>query len=105
MSDLFKKTGIIGNASTVIFYSSDGYSTSLDFNYLLQNNIILAYKLNDVTFPPDRGFPLQLVAESKYGYKWAKWITRIEVSNDSSYRRYWEKNGYNNTANVGGPKF
>jgi DMSO/TMAO reductase YedYZ molybdopterin-dependent catalytic subunit len=105
MSDLFKKTGIIDSASTVIFYSSDGYSTSLDLNYLLQNNIILAYKLNDVTLPPDRGFPLQLAAESKYGYKWAKWITRIEVSSDSSYRGYWEKNGYNNTANVGGPRF
>jgi len=105
MSDLFKKTGIIDNASTVIFYSSDEYSTSLDLNYLLQNNIILAYKLNDVTLPPDRGFPFQLVAESKYGYKWAKWITRIEVSNDSSYRGYWEKNGYNNTANAGGPRF
>ncbi len=105
MSDLFKKTGIIDNASTVIFYSSDEYSTSLDLNYLLQNNIILAYKLNDVTLPPDRGFPFQLVAESKYGYKWAKWITRIEVSNDSSYKGYWEKNGYNNTANAGGPRF
>lgn len=105
MSDLFKKTGIIDNASTVIFYSSDEYSTSLDLNYLLQNNIILAYKLNDVTLPPDRGFPFQLVAESKYGYKWAKWITRIEASNDSSYRGYWEKNGYNNTANAGGPRF
>jgi DMSO/TMAO reductase YedYZ molybdopterin-dependent catalytic subunit len=105
MSDLFKKTGIIDSASTVTFYSSDGYSTSLDLNYLLQNNIILAYKLNDVNLPPDRGFPLQLAAESKYGYKWAKWITRIEVSSDSSYRGYWEKNGYNNTANVGGPRF
>jgi len=71
----------------------------------MQNNIILAYKLNDVTLPPDRGFPFQLVAESKYGYKWAKWITRIEVSNNSSYRRYWEKNGSNNMANAGGPRF
>jgi len=35
--------------------------------------------LNDVTLPPARGFPLQLVAESKYGYKWAKWVVRIEV--------------------------
>lgn len=105
ISDFFNKTGLVDNATTIIFYSSDGYSTSLDLNYLLQNNIILAYKLNDVTLPPDRGFPLQLVAESKYGYKWAKWITRIEVSSDSSYRGYWERNGYNNTANVGGPKF
>jgi DMSO/TMAO reductase YedYZ molybdopterin-dependent catalytic subunit len=105
VSDIFNKTGIVGNATTVIFYCADGYSTSLDLSYKLQNNIILAYKDNDITLPPDRGFPLQLIAESKYGYKWAKWITRIEVSNDSSYRGYWEKYGYNNKADVGGPKF
>ena len=35
---------------------------------------MMAYELNDVTLPPERGFPLQLVAEGKYGYKWAKWI-------------------------------
>ena len=105
MSDIFNKTGIVGNATNIIFYCADGYSTSLDLSYVLQNNIILAYKDNDVTLPSDRGFPFQLVAESKYGYKWAKWITRIEVSSDSSYRGYWEKYGYNNTANVGEPKF
>ncbi|MGE5409887.1 MAG: molybdopterin-dependent oxidoreductase [Clostridiales bacterium] len=77
MSDIFNKTGILGNATTVIIYCADGYSTSIDLSYILQNNIILAYKDNDVTLPPDRGFPFQLLAESKYGYKWAKWITRI----------------------------
>nr|WP_231585710.1 hypothetical protein [Methanosarcina sp. WWM596] len=25
--------------------------------------------LNDVTLPPEGGFPLKLVAEDKYGYK------------------------------------
>ncbi|MDO5838624.1 MAG: molybdopterin-dependent oxidoreductase [Methanosarcina mazei] len=25
--------------------------------------------MNDVTLPPERGFPLKLVAEDKYGYK------------------------------------
>ncbi len=68
------------NATTVIFYSADGYSTSLEKDYLLEKDIILAYRLNDVTLPPERGFPLQLVAEGKYGYKWAKWIVRIELS-------------------------
>jgi DMSO/TMAO reductase YedYZ molybdopterin-dependent catalytic subunit len=104
IADLFNEVGAMDNATTVIFYSADGYSTSLDRDYLLKNDIILAYKLNDVTLPPDRGFPLQLVAESKYGYKWAKWITRIELR-DSPYRGYWEERGYNNTADVGGPEF
>jgi DMSO/TMAO reductase YedYZ molybdopterin-dependent catalytic subunit len=92
------------NATTVIFYSADGYSTSLELDYLTDNNIMLAYELNDVTLPPERGFPLQLVAEGKYGYKWAKWITAIELT-DEPYRGYWEKVGYNNNADVGGPAF
>ena len=103
-ADLIAETGAGENATTVVFYSADGYSTSLDMDYLLENEIILAYKLNDVTLPPERGFPLQLVAESKYGYKWAKWIVRIEIS-DSPYKGYWEKKGYNNRADVGGPAF
>jgi DMSO/TMAO reductase YedYZ molybdopterin-dependent catalytic subunit len=103
IADLFEEAGAMENVTTVIFYSADGYSTSLDKNYLLENDIILAYRLNDVTLPPDRGFPLQLVAEGKYGYKWAKWIVRIELS-DLPYRGYWEKKGYNNTAEVRGPE-
>lgn len=104
IAEIFEETGVMENATTVIFYNTDGYSTSLDKDYLLENDIILAYKLNDVTLPPERGFPLQLVAEDKYGYKWAKWIVRTELS-DSSYRGYWEERGYNNIADVGGPAF
>ena len=104
LETLFNETGIKENATNVIFYSADGYSTSMELDYLLDNNIILAYKINDVTLPDDRGFPLQLIAESKYGYKWAKWITEIEVT-DKEFRGYWERRGYNNNADVSGPAF
>lgn len=101
---LLEGTGIKQNATNVIFYSVDGYSTSHDLKYLIDNNIILAYRLNDITLPHERGFPLQLVAEGKYGYKWAKWIDHIEVAN-SSFRGYWESRGYNNKGDYGGPPF
>jgi DMSO/TMAO reductase YedYZ molybdopterin-dependent catalytic subunit len=104
METLLNVTGIKENATTVIFHSADGYSTSLDLDYLLDDNIILAYKINDVTLPPERGFPLQLVAEDRYGYKWAKWITHIELA-DTKYKGYWESRGYSNKAEVGGPAF
>ena len=104
MKTLLDETGIKENATTVIFYSVDGYSTSHDINYLLDNNIMLAYRINDITLPPDRGFPLQLVAEGKYGYKWAKWINHIELVN-TSYNGYWESRGYNNKGDFGGPPF
>ncbi|MBN1630428.1 MAG: molybdopterin-dependent oxidoreductase [Thermoleophilia bacterium] len=94
-------------AIIAIFYSADvptGY-TSLDLDYILENNILLALKINDLTLPPERGFPLQVVAKSKFGYKWAKWVTRIELSSDADFRGYWERAGYNNNADDTGPAF
>ena len=44
-------------------------------------------KMNNVTIPPERGFPFMLVAESKWGYKWIKWVTKIEVSNNYYIQR------------------
>ena len=81
-----------------------GY-TSLDLSYIDNNNIIIALKDNDITLPSDRGFPFQVVAMGKYGYKWAKWVTRIELSSNTNFRGYWESNGYNNNGDVNGPEF
>jgi len=104
VTDLLNLTGLKPGASYVLFTSADGYSTSLPLEYLRENNILLAYGINNVTLPQDRGFPLQLVAKDKYGYKWAKWITRIEVMNNDT-KGYWETRGYSNSANVGEPPF
>ena len=104
LNTIFDEAQVHEGANEVIFHSADGYSTSLDINYLRDNDIMLAYELNDITLPPDRGFPLQLVAEDKYGYKWAKWIIGIEII-DYPYEGYWERVGYNNNADVGGPRF
>jgi DMSO/TMAO reductase YedYZ molybdopterin-dependent catalytic subunit len=100
VSDLIKDAGPDPNASTIIFHASDEYTTALPRDYIANNNIILAYKMNNLTIPPERGFPFQLVAESKYGYKWIKWVTGIELSNNTSYLGYWESRGYSNDATV-----
>ena len=94
-------------AIIAIFYTDDvptGY-TSLNLSYIRDNNILLALKLNDVTLTPERGFPFQVVAKEKFGYKWAKWVTRIELSSDADFRGYWEREGYNNNADDDGPAF
>ena len=100
VTDVLDKARVTNESSYVVFYCRDGYSTGLPLTYLREKHILLAYGLNDVTLPADRGFPLQLVAESKYGYKWAKWIIRIEVVKEE-YKGYWESRGYTNSADVG----
>jgi len=98
--DLLAEAEPLANAEVVIFHAYDGYTTSLPIDYIMENDILMAYKMNDVILPPERGFPFQLVAESKWGYKWIKWITEIELSDDANYRGYWESRGYSNSADL-----
>jgi DMSO/TMAO reductase YedYZ molybdopterin-dependent catalytic subunit len=98
--DLLKEAGPKPDAKTVIVKAYDGYSSQFPIEYFYDNDILMAYKMNNVTIPPERGFPFMLVAEDKWGYKWVKWITGIELSNDTNYQGYWESRGYSDTGNL-----
>ena len=105
IEDILADAGAKGGAPVVIFHAVDGYTSSLPLAYIQANDILLAYNMNGVTLPAERGFPFQVVAESKWGYKWVKWVDRIELSDDTSYRGYWEVRGYNNDGDQNGPIF
>jgi len=100
IKDLLNEAGIKPEAVVVIFHAYDGYTTALPLSYILDNDILIAYKMNNITLPPERGFPFELVAQSKYGYKWIKWITQIELSDNADYLGYWESRGWPNDANL-----
>lgn len=100
VKDLLEKAGIDLAAKVVIFRAYDGYSTSLPLEFIVDNDILMAFKMNGVVLPAERGFPFQLVAESKWGYKWIRWITEIELSDNVNYRGYWESRGYSNDADL-----
>ncbi len=101
VSDLLDAAGARPEGNTVVFRSVDGYSTSLPLSFIRDRNILLAYKMNGIELPPERGFPFQVVSEEKWGYKWAKWVEGIELSDDPGYRGYWESRGYSNTGDLG----
>jgi hypothetical protein len=61
--------------------------------------VLLAYEMNGETLPRNHGFPLRLVAPGKYGYKWVKWVTHIEVI-DYDYKGFWESRGWDDDADV-----
>jgi len=105
VSDLIAEAGVQPEAQVVIFRAYDGYTTSLSLDYIMDNDIILAYKMNGLNLPPERGFPFELAAESKWGYKWIKWVTEIELSDNIGYKGYWESRGYSNNADLDKPFF
>ena len=98
--DLLNEAGVDPRAKTVIFYAHDGYTTSFPVDYFYNRDIIMAHRMNNITLPAERGFPFELVAEDKWGYKWIKWIERIEVSDNTDYRGYWEQRRYSNNGNL-----
>ncbi len=105
LKDLIAESSPRSDAVTVIFKSADGYSSSLPWSYVRGKNILLAYRMNAVPLPEERGFPFLVVAEDKWGYKWAKWVTEIELSTDPNYRGYWESRGYSQNGDQKGPIF
>jgi DMSO/TMAO reductase YedYZ molybdopterin-dependent catalytic subunit len=103
LSDLIDQSSPKPGAVTVIFHAADGYTTSMPLAYARERRILLAYKMNGVEIPAERGFPFMVVAEDKWGYKWCKWVTRIELSADESYRGYWESRGYSRDGDLRKP--
>jgi DMSO/TMAO reductase YedYZ molybdopterin-dependent catalytic subunit len=105
IQDLLDEAGVMDEAVVAIFHAEDGYTSSLPLDVIRESDLLMAHKMNGVTLPPERGFPFQVVAESKWGYKWVKWVTTIELSDDSEYRGTWEERGYNNDGDIEGPIF
>ena len=103
LRDLFADAKPTSDAKTVIFHAVDGYTTSFPISYFKDNDILMAYKMNGVVLPPEEGFPFYLVAESKWGYKWIKWIDEIQFSSDENYKGYWESRGYSESGDLNKP--
>lgn len=103
IEDLLAKADVRSDAVAVIFHAADGYTSSLPLEYIRKNKILLAFRMNEVDLPAERGFPFEVVAESKWGYKWVKWVTGIELSADANFKGYWELRGYNNNGDQKGP--
>ena len=98
-NDIFEKAKPGDGVKTVVFYAVDGYTSSLPYEFVVKNDLMLAFTINGRVLDEKRGFPFQVVAESKLGYKWVKWVTKVELI-DKDYKGFWEKRGYSNDADL-----
>lgn len=84
-------------AKFVTIICEGGYTTSLPLAELLDDDVILADKLDGIPLAPEHGWPLRLVVPKKYGYKSAKWVRKINFT-ASQELGFWERQGYSNSA-------
>ncbi|TMV48268.1 molybdopterin-binding protein, partial [Thioclava sp. BHET1] len=87
------RIGADRSARYVKFTCFDGYSTSIDMNSALHPQTILATEFDGMPLTPEWGAPLRLRIPTKLGFKSAKNLQSIEVTNIYP-GGYWEDQGY-----------
>lgn len=94
VSALLERADIDPKATHLVFYSGDGvYDDSLTIEEARRDDTLLANELNGQPLAPDRGQPLRLVLPDNYGYKYVKWVVRVEAI-AAEFSGYWEDRGY-----------
>ena len=99
LAALLERAEAMPDAATAIFHCADGYFTTHPVKDLIESEAYMAYAINGQEIPA-HGYPLRLVCPGKYGYKWAKWVVRIELAPGSPVG-YWEQRGLPDRAWVG----
>ena len=94
-----RRIGADLSARYVYFKCFDGYFTSIDMASALQPQTILALDFEEKPLAPQWGAPLRLRIPTKLGFKSAKNLEAIEVTNKYP-GGYWENQGYDWFAGV-----
>lgn len=84
-------------ATHVMTYAHDGYSTNLPLEEALKPDVLLVHAVEGKPLTPSHGGPVRVVVPQLWAWKGAKWVTRIELLTHDR-RGYWEIRGYSNTA-------
>lgn len=79
----------------VIFYSYDTYTTNIPLAELMNDDVLIAYELEGNEIPPEHGGPVRMIVPMLYGWKSAKFLTKIEFR-DEDEAGFWETRGYHN---------
>ncbi|MZH47167.1 MAG: molybdopterin-dependent oxidoreductase, partial [Nitrospinae bacterium] len=66
------------SAKGVVFHCGDEYKEYLSLEELHQDRVLLVHSMNGKPLSDAHGFPLRLIAPSKYGYKNPKAILEME---------------------------
>jgi DMSO/TMAO reductase YedYZ molybdopterin-dependent catalytic subunit len=94
LRQFLQRVGADLTAKYVAFRCADDYTESLDMPTALHPQTMLATKYAREPITDPFGFPLRLRTATKLGFKNAKWVTAIEVTNDFQ-ETFWSKQGFN----------
>ena len=94
LSDFLSMIGADTSARFLTMTCADDYYESLDMATALHPQTLLCYEMYDRPLTREHGAPLRLNVPTKVGYKQAKYLTDLKVTNVLAKVGYWEDQGY-----------
>ena len=94
LSDFLNLVGADTSAKFVTVGCADDYYESLDMATALHPQTLLCWEMYDQPLTREHGAPLRLNVPTKVGYKQAKYLTDLKVTNVLDKVGYWEDQGY-----------
>jgi len=94
LSDFLTMIGADTSARFITVGCADDYYESLDMETALHPQTLLCYEMYDQPLSREHGAPLRLNIPTKVGYKQAKYLTDLKVTNVLDKVGYWEDQGY-----------
>jgi DMSO/TMAO reductase YedYZ molybdopterin-dependent catalytic subunit len=94
LSDFLDMIGADPTARFVAVNCADDYYESLDMATARHPQTLLCYEMYDRPLTREHGAPLRLNIPTKVGYKQAKYLTDLKVTNLLEKVGYWEDQGY-----------
>jgi len=94
LSDFLSAVGADISAKFISVACADDYYETLDMATALHPQTLLCYEMYDRPLTREHGAPLRLSIPTKVGYKQAKYLTDLKVTNVIDKVGYWEDQGY-----------
>jgi DMSO/TMAO reductase YedYZ molybdopterin-dependent catalytic subunit len=94
LSDFLKVVGANTSSRFITVECADDYYESLDMATALHPQTLLCYEMYGKPLTREHGAPLRLQIPTKIGYKQAKYLTSLKVTNVLEKVGYWEDQGY-----------
>ncbi len=85
------------SATFVLFHAEHEYTSGIDLEIAMEDDVILAWNRNDEPLRVEDGWPLRLVVPRLYAWKSVKWVRRISFLTEAVLG-FWEKRGYHQGA-------
>ncbi|MGA9471514.1 MAG: molybdopterin-dependent oxidoreductase [Terriglobales bacterium] len=94
LADFLKAIGADPTAKFVTVACADDYYESIDMATARHPQSLLCYEMYGRPLTREHGAPLRLSIPTKIGYKQAKYLTDLKVTNVLEKIGYWEDQGY-----------